>query len=118
VGKVGAGAEIVRFQEGTVLEGIEPPPGVNQCNAAVIVGDSQYPLQDGWIVFYGPEFQGIGEECVGKMSIVQVLDGPILLKTLVRGRRKGLWRLESWNAPPREDVRVEWAAKVIDIRPR
>ena len=27
VGKVGAGAEITRFDEGTVLEGIEPPPG-------------------------------------------------------------------------------------------
>ena len=27
VGKVGAGAEITRFDEGSVLEGIEPPPG-------------------------------------------------------------------------------------------
>jgi len=53
-----------------------------------------------------------------KLSVVQVKDGPILLKTLKRARRKGLFRLESWNAPPREDVAVQWAAKVLDIRPR
>lgn len=118
VGKVGAGAEVTRFDDGTVLEGIDPPPGAPNCNAAVISGDSMHPLQDGWIVFYGQEFQGVPESAIGKMAIVQVKDGPILLKTLKPGSRKGLWRLESWNAPAREDVKVEWAAKVIDIRPR
>jgi hypothetical protein len=118
VGKVGAGAEITRFDEGTVLEGIEPPPGLGICNAAIISGDSQYPLQEGWLIFYGAEHQGIAEDCIGKLSVVQVKDGPILLKTIKRAARKGLFRLESWNAPPREDVRVEWAAKVLDIRPR
>lgn len=118
VGKVGAGAEITRFDEGVVLGGVEPPPGMGELNAAEISGDSMYPLQDGWIVFYGQEHHGIPEGCIGKMCIVQVKDGPILLKTLKRGTRKGLYRLESWNAPPREDVKLEWAAKVIDIRPR
>lgn len=117
VGKVGAGAEIIRFDEGTVLAGIEPPPGLEACNAAEITGDSQYPLQEGWLIFYGAEHQGIPEECVGKLCIVGVKDGPTLLKTLKRGTRKGLWRLESWNAPPREDVKIEWAARVLDIRP-
>jgi len=118
VGKVGAGAEIYRFDHPDVLEGVEPPPGIGPCNVADIEGDSQYPLQDGWLVFYGQEHQGIPEACVGKLSVVQVKDGPTLLKTLKRGTKKGLWRLESWNAPPREEVRVEWAAKVLDIRPR
>src|ERR1700761_9221149 len=118
VGKAGAGAEITRFDEGTVLEGIEPPPGLGICNAAIIHGDSQYPLQEGWLIFYGPEHQGIAEDCIGKLSVVQVKDGPILLKTIKRAARKGLFRLESWNAPPREDVAVQWAAKVLDIRPR
>ncbi len=34
VGKVGAGAEIVRFDEGVALAGIEAPPGLGACNAA------------------------------------------------------------------------------------
>jgi hypothetical protein len=118
VGKVGAGSEIIRFDEGTVLAGIEAPPGVDAPNVAEISGDSQYPLQEGWLIFYGPEHQGVAEECLGKLCVVQVKDGPTLLKTLKRGSRRGLFRLESWNAPPREDVKIVWAARVIDIRPR
>ena len=118
VGKVGAGSEITRFDEGTVLAGIEPPPGVDAPNVAEISGDSQYPLQEGWLIFYGPEHQGVAEDCIGKLCVVQVKDGPTLLKTVKRGSRRNLFRLESWNAPPREDVRLIWAARVIDIRPR
>jgi transcriptional regulator with XRE-family HTH domain len=118
VGKVGAGAEITRLDEGTVLAGVEPPPGVDAPNVAEISGDSQYPLQEGWLIFYGPEHAGVAEDCMGKLCVVQVKDGPTLLKTVKRGSRKGLFRLESWNAPPREDVRLAWAARVIDIRPR
>jgi hypothetical protein len=118
VGKVGAGAEIVRFEDGSVLEGIEPPPGIAAPNVAEISGDSQYPLQEGWRIFYGPEHQGVAEDCLGKLCVVQIKDGPTLLKTVKRGSRKGLFRLESWNAPPREDVKLAWAAKVIFIQPR
>jgi len=118
VGKVGAGSEITRFDDGTALAGIEPPPGLDAPNVAEISGDSQYPLQEGWLIFYGAEHQGVAEDCLGKLCVVQVKDGPTLLKTLKRGSRKGLFRLESWNAPPREDVKLLWAARVLDIRPR
>lgn len=118
VGKVGAGAEVIRFEEGTVLAGIEMPAGVDAPNVAEISGESQYPLQEGWLIFYGPEHQGVAEELIGKLCVVEVKDGPTLLKTLKRGSRKGLFRLESWNAPPREDLKLVWAARVVDIRPR
>lgn len=118
VGKVGAGSEVHRFDEGVVLKGVEPPPGIGPCNAAEVEGDSMYPMESGWLIFYGPEHQGIPEACVGKLSVVQIKDGPTLVKYLKRGSRKGLWRLESWNAPAREDVKVAWAARVLDIRPR
>lgn len=117
VGKVGAGAEIIRFDSPDVLAGIPVPPGLGAVNAAEISGDSQYPLLPGWIIFYGPENQGIPTDSLGRLCVVQVKDGPTLLKTLKRGSRKGLYRLESWNAPPREDQRIEWAARVLDIRP-
>jgi transcriptional regulator with XRE-family HTH domain len=118
VGKVGAGSEITRFEEGTVLAGIEAPAGVDAPNVAEISGDSQHPLQEGWLIFYGPEHQGVTEDLIGKLCVVQVKDGPTLLKTLKRGSRKGLFRLESWNAPPREDVKLVWAARVVYIKPR
>ena len=118
VGKVGAGSEITRFEEGAVMEAIEAPAGVDAPNAAVISGDSQYPLQEGWRIFYCAEQQGVAEDCIGKLCVVQVKDGPTLLKTVKRGSRRGLFRLESWNAPPREDVRLAWAARVVFIQPR
>lgn len=118
VGKVGAGAEIVRFEEGVHLGDSDLPDDLPPGNVAEISGESQYPLQDGWLIVYGPEYQGIPEKCVGKLCVVGVHDGPTLLKTLKRGSKKGFWRLESWNAPPREDVRLVWAALVTDIRPR
>lgn len=118
IGKVGAGAEIVRLDHPDVLAGIAIDPSLDAPNAAEIEGDSQYPLQPGWLIFYGPENQGVPEHCVGKLCVVQIKDGPTLLKTLKRGSKKGLWRLESWNAPPREDQKVMWAAMVRDIRPR
>lgn len=117
VGKVGAGAEVTRFDEGVVLEGIEPPPGVDQCLAARISGDSMFPFEDGWLIFYTQEHAGIPEEAVGKLAVVGLKDNTTLVKKLKRGSRKGLWRLESWNAPPREDVPIAWASRVIDIRP-
>jgi phage repressor protein C with HTH and peptisase S24 domain len=118
VGKVGAGAEIVRFDDNTPLAGVEAPPGIEAPNVAEISGDSQYPLQEGWRVFYGPEHQGVPDDCVGKLCVVQVKDGPTLLKTVKRGSRRNLYRLESWNAFPREDVRLAWAARVVFIQPR
>lgn len=117
VGKVGAGAHVTRFPEGVVLEGIEPPPGVDECLAARIEGDSMYPFEDGWLIFYADEHRGVAERCIGSLCVVGLKDDTTLVKKLKRGSHRGTWRLESWNAPPREDVQVLWASKVIDIRP-
>lgn len=121
VGYVGAGAEVFAFDDypqGGGLERVEGPPGEDGCIAVVIRGDSQHPLQEGWLIFYRRENGGIEEGTLGKLCVVKVTDGTTMLKTLRRGSRKGLWTLESWNAPPKEDVQLEWATRVLDIRPR
>lgn len=118
LGRVGAGAEVHRFPEGaTHLGDSNLPTDLPAGNVVEIEGDSQYPLQPGWLIVYGPENQGVSDNLIGKLCVVQVLDGPTLLKTLKKGSKKGVFRLESWNAPPREDVKLEWAAMVVDIRP-
>jgi hypothetical protein len=118
VGKVGAGAQIVRFDTGTVLGGVDIGVWEKYPNVAEIEGFSQHPLQPGWRVFYAQEHQGIPEGCVGKLCVVQVKNGPTLLKTLRRGAKKNLWNLDSWNEPTRENQPVEWAAPVGFIQPR
>lgn len=121
VGYVGAGAEVFAFDDypqGGGLEMVEPPPATEGTVAVVIRGDSQYPLQEGWLIFYRKDQEGVPQDCIGKLCVVKVSDGATLLKTVRRGTSKHHFRLESWNAPPREDVVLEWASRVLDIRPR
>jgi hypothetical protein len=118
---VGAGAEVFPIDDsaqGGGLDVVEVPFGMEDHVAAIIRGDSMYPLRDGWVILWHRDQDGVPEECVGQLCVVQIKDGPTLVKDLRRGSRKGLYRLESWNAPPREDVQLEWAAKIALIRPR
>jgi len=119
-GYVGAGAEIHPFDDfaqGQGLEMVEPPPGETETLAVRIRGDSMHPFKEGWLVFYRRSQEGVPDNCPGELCVVRVKDGPVLVKMLRRGPKKNRWTLESWNAPLREDVQLEWASKVIDIRP-
>ena len=122
VAYIGAGAEVFPMDDharGAGLEMVDPPAGLgNDCVAAKIRGDSMHPLRDGWLVFWVKDQDGVPENCLGSLCVVQIKNGPTLLKDLRRGSKPGLYTLESWNAPPREDVEVDWASRIIDIRPR
>lgn len=116
VGEVGAGAEIHPFDDSPLGEGLEQvpaPPGAYDCIAVRVRGNSQYPvIQDGWLLFYTRDVHGVPEEAIGKLCIVCVKDGPTMVKTVRRGSKRGLWRLESWNAEPIENVKLVWASPV------
>lgn len=120
LGYVGAGSEVYPIDDHAHGAGIDtvdltlPEPAV----ALIIRGDSQYPLQDGWVVVYAKDHDGVPESCVGRLCVAKVHEGPTLLKTIRRGRAAKTYDLESWNAPRREGVRLDWAAPVIEIRPR
>lgn len=116
VGNVGAGNMVVRFDEGVVLQGgIEPPAGYERANVARIEGSSMYPLEPGWLIFYGDEHRGVLESDLNKLCVLGLDDGTTLIKKLRRQGKR--FRLESWNAEPIEDAKVVWASRVIDIRP-
>lgn len=122
VGYVGAGAEIHPVDDHAKGAGIDDaPPFPGQDGPAVAVrvrGDSMLPqIEDGWILYYTRDRDGVPGNCVGKLCVVQVTDGPMLVKKLEPGKRKGLWRLVSYNASPREDVKLDWAARVAAIVP-
>lgn len=121
VGYIGAGAEVIPFDDfakGTGLNKVEAPMGYEgECVAVQVRGNSMYPIEDGWLVFYRKDIEGVDDTSINKLCVVKVNEGPTLIKKLRRGTRRGLYTLESWNAPPQEDVRLDWAAPVIDIRP-
>jgi hypothetical protein len=118
IGKVGPGGEVMRFAE-PLGAGIPSPPDLVAPNVLLVSGNSQYPLRNGWRLFYGPECQGVAEDCLGNLCVVQIKDGLTLLRVPKRSSNaKGLYRLESWNAPARDRVQLAWAARVLDIRPQ
>jgi phage repressor protein C with HTH and peptisase S24 domain len=82
-------------------------------------GDSMLPqIEDGWTLYYAADQSaGVMPNAVNRLSVVQVHDGPMLVKKLEPGRKKNLWRLVSFNASPRDDVRLDWAARVLAIVP-
>ena len=123
VGYVGAGQEIFALDDhalGAGLEEVEAPEGVGRDTmvAVRVRGESMHPLRDGWLLFYRRDQHGVPEACLNRLCIVKVAnDGPVLVKELRRGYRDGHFVLSSWNAPPLEDVRLDWAAPVLSIRP-
>lgn len=122
VGYVGAGAEVLSedaHAKGGGFEMVDAPTGAGSDVVALLIrGESMHPIGDGWLIFYRRDQDGVPSDCVNRLCVVKVHDGPTLLKELRAGKSQRHWTLVSWNAPPRENVRLDWAARVLDIRPR
>lgn len=121
VGFVGAGAEIFPIDDhpnGSGLDEIPAPASyAGPCVAVEIRGDSMYPMKPGWRLIYARDQDGVPDSAINKLCVCRVHDGPTFVKELQRGSKKRLFRLVSWNAAPIEDVKLDWAAPVIEIRP-
>ena len=123
VGYVGAGQEVFAHDDhalGGGLEEVEAPEGVGEdpVVAVRVRGESMHPMRDGWLLFYRRDQHGVPDACLNRLCIVKLAeDGPIMVKEVRRGYRAHHFVLTSWNAPPLEDVRVDWAARVLSIRP-
>ncbi len=123
VGYVGAGQEIFAHDDhalGGGREEVDAPEGVGDdpIVAVRVRGDSMHPMRDGWLLFYRRDQNGVPEACLNRLCIVKLAgDGPVLVKEVRRGYRSNHFVLSSWNAPPLEDMRLDWAAPVLSIRP-
>lgn len=124
VGRVGAGAEIHPIDDHPKGEGlyeVECPRGLDpKATVAVeVVGDSMAPaIMEGWVLFYDRAPEPTPSSVVGKLCVVKLEDGRVLVKQLKRGPEKGRFNLLSLNGPMIEDVALEWAAPVKAMLPR
>jgi transcriptional regulator with XRE-family HTH domain len=119
-GYVGAGAEAHFYKYADEdFEIVEPPAGASDQTIAVqIKGRSWGPRMDGWLVFYDDVRSPITEDMYNQPCVVGLADDRILLKTIKR-ERDGSFTLQSnSDEPDIENVEIEWAAKVIGMRPR
>ena len=84
-----------------------------------VLGDAMMPLlRHGWLLFYQQIEDGVPDDCVGRLCVVRIADhGPIYVKDGIRGSSKDTFLLYGVTSAPMDDVRLEWAARVISIRP-
>lgn len=122
MGYVGAGAEVFPLETAETLEEVECPTGYLPENivALRVRGDSMEPqMEDGWLIFYRRETDGVPPDCIGELCIVALENNGLLVKKVRQGSMPGLYHLVSKN-PNREpvvDAKLLWASRVIDIRP-
>lgn len=118
MGYVGAGGQFSHFYvEDQSLETIratnrDPAKAV----AARIMGTSLGPLFDRWYVIYDDVRRPVTDDLIGKICVVWLADGRVLVKKLERGKGGFVLLSNSEAEPPLVGVDVESAARVTDIR--
>lgn len=119
-GYVGAGSEAHYYADGHQLNEYVPMPlgGTKQTRALEIRGNSLGPIFNKWIVYYDEVHLPPTEALIRELCVVQLVDGRVLVKQLLRGSQPGLWHLASQTEELIEDVVIDWAAKVTDLKPR
>lgn len=123
VGLVEAGiiTVIEGHSKGAGLEFVESPRRYNdhQLVAVRVKGDSMRPaMRDGLLLFYNLEFDGVPEECIGEQCVVKTQMGGYLIRDVKAGSRANYFHLIAYNGETSFDVQLDWAAKIIDMRPR
>lgn len=120
VGYVGAGAEAHLFDHGQGPFGmVDAPDGSTDATVAVeIRGESLGSFFDRWLVFYDDVRDPPTMDLVGKLCVIGLPDGRVLIKKLAKGSQRGLFTLLSQFESPIFDQVIMWAARVKDMRPR
>jgi transcriptional regulator with XRE-family HTH domain len=121
VGFVGAGAEAhVYAQAQGPFDEVPAVEGSNTGTVAVEVrGDSLGSLFDRAFVYYDDRRNGVTDDLIGRLCVVGLHDGRILIKKIARSRSSpDLYHLSGQHGDPILDTPIEWAAHVKSIVPR
>lgn len=118
VGYIGAGGEIV-FEDMGLEDTVLRPPGISGTLVALVVrGASMLPkYKDGDIIYIQRDHDGVLPEYLGEDCAVRLTSGETFIKQLIAGSEEGRFTLLSLNAPPMENVEVEWATLVRFVMP-
>lgn len=120
VGYVGAGAAAHYYASAD--EGLgeaDAPEDATESTVAVeIRGTSLGPLFESWLVYYDDVRSPVTPDLYGKLCVVGLPDGRVLVKKIRPARTPGLFHLESNTEPTMPDEQIVWAAKVKTLKPR
>ncbi len=119
-GNLSASGAIDFYPSDQKTDNVELPPGGTARTVAIeVLGGSMRGIADDhWLIYFDHEQRPPTADLLGKLCVVEISDGSVLVRTLAPGRRKGRYDLESPTLPTMRDCRVRWAARVTWIKPR
>lgn len=117
---VGAGSEVHAFAEGQgPFDYVDAPVDATAHTVAgKIEGVSLGRVLDQAVVFWDDVRSPVTQDQHGRLCVVELHDGRVLVKEIQPSRTAGLFHLFSETEPPILDVPLRWAAVVTSIRPR
>lgn len=111
LGYIGAGAEVLPIDNGVLDEvsvNFRVAPGTK---AAIVRGSSMHPIfEDGDLIGFSAETLS-PDQAIGKICVVLVEDGRMMVKRVIYGSAPGLFTLQSTNMESIQDVRLLWARR-------
>lgn len=121
IGRIGADADgVVIHTTGQESYDLVPiPPGGSPDSVALeVVGHSMRGIaEDGSLIYFEDQRNPPTPDMIGYMCIVELEDGRVLFKRLLRGSEPRTYMLESQYGPPIDNVRIRWAAEPTAIIP-
>lgn len=102
-------------------EVVPRPPGalVASTVAAKVMGTGMMPmLDDGWTIYWDQLANEPVENLIGKLCVVVLVGGSMLVRKIYRGRSRGKYDLHAINAEPLHDQAVERVFRVVWILPQ
>lgn len=121
LGYAGADTEgrLIQGDSDPVNEFAPVPPGGTSASVAVhLKGSSMRGIaDDGALIYFEDQRTPPTPDMIGYPCIVELEDGRVLFKRLLRGSAPGLYDLESVAGEPIRDVRLKWAAEPTAIIP-
>ena len=121
VGYVGAGGQAEFMENGVLGQAPRPPDFGDDGVALQVRGDSMPGIaEDDWLIYYDNRVTEPTDDMIGRLCVVQIEDGRVLVKRLYRAGGVGEFDLisSSPSYEPIRNVRIAWVAKVDWIRPK
>jgi transcriptional regulator with XRE-family HTH domain len=116
-GRILSGGHAIMDDAGGAVEA--PYDATVRTAALTVEGNSLYPqAEQGWCLFYEDTRSPPAAGSLGKLCVVELDDGRIMVRRIEPGANDGTHDLWAVNAPPIKGVRVLWASPVTWIKPR
>lgn len=120
IGHIEQGAKAHLYGSDHPMQTAELPPGGIASTVAIKVrGGPMSGIADNeWLFYFDHERRPPTADLVGKLCVVELANGDVLVRRIEATGKKGRYNLEGINESPLRNQRVVWAARVTWIKPR